>query len=642
MNRALEGQRAKGPGLNKWRGEVIETLKLLEKEVKKENNEIIERASRTVKAVLTSYKRKNIAFIREVCCVCGPNDLSAVVGMVVGLPMLGWAPPADGLMQRVKEPEQSIEKFVETRISRNMRLVAKASSSGDDVLDKESFQKTMDEVKAGVTVGPFESVEDVPFSSPCLCIRHGIWECHGSAESSTVRNIDDLLSSEQNSTCGTLHSHRPTDVDALVAQSRACAESTPRSKLLAWVSDFAKAFKQIPLDPEQVQYIVIVQYSPMSGQHVFFVTYCQTFGSKNSPLNFSRFPAVICELVAVLFCLAATHCVDDVIGIEAEETAMFGKSCWDEFMDLCGWLMSESKNTDPRSSLEVIGVSLNLKPFPNEMPTIMVTAKRLENLEMILTEIYKKQSLGCGEAASLSGKLGFTLSGCFGKVGRCRVRPIALRSFSRARKLDTRLVVCILWWIQFLWHYKPRPIPTSLKELQCVLSYSDGEGGLAGIGAALWCPWLQHPLAVYTEVPKEWRDYWSEISLSGGEYRDIYLIEALGPLLLLLTFPRHLKNCLWIHFIDNSAAEASLIRGSASKYHGDHVIGLTWLHIQMQSLWPYFDRVESDANPVDGLSRRKFLGPWKTVEHRAFPTKALKDFIRTCEDTEGRLKRCTS
>ena len=74
------------------------------------------------------------------------------------------------------------------------------------------------------------------------------------------------------------------------------------------------------------------------------------------------------------------------------------------------------------------------------------------------------------------------------------------------------------------------------------------------------------------------------------------------------------------HFIDNSAAESSLIRDASSSVLGDHIIGLTWNYIQKRNLWAYFDRIESGANPLDGLSRHEFRGPWERVQVRQFPT----------------------
>ena len=112
----------------------------------------------------------------------------------------------------------------------------------------------------------------------------------------------------------------------------------------------------------------------------------------------------------------------------------------------------------------------------------------------------------------------------------------------------------------------------------------------------------------------------------------LFLVEALGPLLLQHAFPKVFRGALWLHFIDNTAAEASLIRGASSSKYGDVVIGLTWALIQQRQLWTYFDRVQSQSNPVDGLSRRVFDGPWDRVCLRSFPTAMILKFAESFND----------
>ena len=68
-----------------------------------------------------------------------------------------------------------------------------------------------------------------------------------------------------------------------------------------------------------------------------------------------------------------------------------------------------------------------------------------------------------------------------------------------------------------------------------------------------------------------------------------------------------------LHFIDNTAAQASLIRGSSSVESGDVIVGLTGLYVVQLKARPWFDRVASDSNPVDGLSRGIMSGPWSHV-----------------------------
>ena len=68
-----------------------------------------------------------------------------------------------------------------------------------------------------------------------------------------------------------------------------------------------------------------------------------------------------------------------------------------------------------------------------------------------------------------------------------------------------------------------------------------------------------------------------------------------------------------MHFIDNAAAQAALTRGSSSVESGDAIVSLTWKRVIDVNALPWFDRVESKANPIDGVSRGKMNGPWDEV-----------------------------
>ena len=263
-------------------------------------------------------------------------------------------------------------------------------------------------------------------------------------------------------------------------------------------------------------------------------------------------------------------------------------------------------------------------------PKLYVTTARLQALDKMLLQILLQGRLASGQAASLSGKLGFTITGTFGKVGRAKIRPILRRAYSSYQRLTYQLQCCLIWWRKFFRCYEPRPIPMSLQHLPTIISYSDGEGSQAGVGVAAWCPWLQHPVAAYARVPQVVRDMWG--SMAGKDtYRDIFLVEAVGPLLILEAFPKLVKDALWIHFIDNSGSEASLVSGSSSIDAGDHIVGMTWERIAKRRLWPYFDRVESEANPVDKLSRGVSSGPWRRVIDVEFPTRELMALADECQ-----------
>ena len=89
-----------------------------------------------------------------------------------------------------------------------------------------------------------------------------------------------------------------------------------------------------------------------------------------------------------------------------------------------------------------------------------------------------------------------------------------------------------------------------------------------------------------------------------------------------------MKNALWLHFIDNTSAQYSLVRGSSSVQSGDHVIGLTWQMSAQLGTYPYYDRVHTKSNPIDGVSRGDFTGPWGRVYTAKLPINAILQCFR--------------
>ena len=88
-----------------------------------------------------------------------------------------------------------------------------------------------------------------------------------------------------------------------------------------------------------------------------------------------------------------------------------------------------------------------------------------------------------------------------------------------------------------------------------------------------------------------------------------------------------LRNSLWLHFIDNNGALSCLIKGSSSCLGTDTLVGMTWHTISSLDVLPWFDRVDTKSNPVDGLSRNKLDGPWRLVPLQ-FPAASVKCELR--------------
>jgi len=598
-----------------------------------ENDYIVGRCEPSVRAVLHAGSCKNVAAMRELAFLCGTADVASPAYLLTGLPMLGWTPAADGLMARACPPQTSINEWAADSATRNQSLLRMAGPSGDDLLDSTAFNKSVTEAERGVIRGPYMDIEDVPLQGISILPRNGIWEQHGDAEEPSCRCIDNMLAGEQNATAGTVSAHQPTDPDTLLAQTRAVCERYPQAPLLGWPSDFAKAYKQVPATPDQARHCVIAQWSPVHSRTVCWVTFCQLFGGKSPPLNFSRFPAWLCWVAAVLFALPLSHCVDDMIAIEPTALADSGRNAWLTLCQALGWEISMPKSPIPRNVFLVIGVLLDLS---GTTPVISISKRRIASLLQIIHTVLTTGKLGSGEAASLAGKLGFALCACCGRFGRAKLRPILRRAYEHHKAINPQLASALQWWVNFLQTFSPRPIPSALQDRDLVVSYSDGEGADAGIGVGVWGTRLPNgPLAAYCEVPQCVRDLWRRKAGKDPPYNDIFLIEAIGPLVILCTFPKILKNCTWLHFIDNTAAQHSLVKGASSIESGDVIVGETWRKIQDLHIWAYFDRVESEANPVDGLSRKVFPGPWRQVLYVGIPD-VIPQMVKNELNRDGR------
>ena len=102
------------------------------------------------------------------------------------------------------------------------------------------------------------------------------------------------------------------------------------------------------------------------------------------------------------------------------------------------------------------------------------------------------------------------------------------------------------------------------------------------------------------------------------DVKDIFQIEAVGPLLILWNWGHLIRNHLWVHFVDNEGALASLAKGSSSVLSGEIIVGCTHELSARYGVVSWFDRVDSSSNPVDKLSRGVMKGPWKLLPIR-FP-----------------------
>ena len=163
----------------------------------------------------------------------------------------------------------------------------------------------------------------------------------------------------------------------------------------------------------------------------------------------------MCEALAVLFAVPASHCVDDMIGIDLADIVMSGWKSWRAFAKVSGWEVGDDKSPPPSQRFLVIGVDLDMSATPVGPAVLSISEKRVAVLTQVLLRILSTDRLAPGEASSLTGKLGFALCAVFGRIGRTQLRPINDRACHRHKSLElnSQLRSCVAWWIKFLQTY---------------------------------------------------------------------------------------------------------------------------------------------------------------------------------------------
>ena len=99
-----------------------------------------------------------------------------------------------------------------------------------------------------------------------------------------------------------------------------------------------------------------------------------------------------------------------------------------------------------------------------------VTARRIEQLTKTIRMIKSSGKLGSGDAASLTGKLGFTLCATFGRFGRAKLRPYIRRCGESRVGMNPQILAANGLWLKFMATYTPREIPVFLDKLDVVVS----------------------------------------------------------------------------------------------------------------------------------------------------------------------------
>ena len=473
------------------------------------------------------------------------------------------------------------------------------------------WESTMEDVQEGSCVGPLGSEQEV---SDLLKVDDWIpTQRFEVVQKNKVRGCDSATTNLINRATVITEKLQLPSTDTNVAALRALRSEAPLQQLGGWVLDEKKAYRQVPIRPDQRKFSVIALKNPFSGVPSFFVMVGHSFGLVSAVYNYNRRSAAINEFLVSLFGLVAFSFYDDKYGFEPLSTV---QSAHEVAQQVHWWLGAhfDQKKLQLARDPTILGVTYNLIEM-----TLEIKESRKKDLLEEMDSILESKLLDPGTAGKLKGKL------LWGKVGRAFLRSISERQYARFAlqdgfKLDQALEVSLRHWKKLISEGPPRPIELMHQKISDAVIFTDGftpdprskERSPSMVGAVLFDRRMSSPLQLSEVVPRSMEEKWLP------RKTQIVPVEMLAPILALQTFYDRLRGADIILLIDSEAVEAALIKGYSSKEDLCSLVSVFWDLVFELRARVFIDRVATDANPSDMPSRGdvrtgEAVG-WRTVK----------------------------
>jgi len=566
------------------------------------------------------WSRLNPRALREILEIHGYSDPEAAE-VLYGAPLLGCMSGPSEWPEREPGFCLSREEVFAANVRDREQLLASIRPSRHDRQLKDASEA---DVKLGRMVGPFYSVDELPFPQCAISRRFAV------VQNGTVRPCDDLTAGHQNA--GTTSRRKlvlPTldSFCALVAElwsacralagapragpeylgesrgatsrlgERAADESRgPPSGLHVWKRDQEAAFRQVPLREEDHCLAVVAFWDPDRQRTVLYYHRVLPFGAVSSVYSYNRISFALCFLARKMFFIPAQCYFDDTWGVEGADTAQSAFEAFGVLNTAFGFSMKVAKDVRPCKCAPILGVEADIS---RASVLLGITESREQKLQSIISSALSGGRLSRAEAASLGGKLGFACTAVFGRLGRAAVKPI--REHGRVgggTAPSPGLRRALQWFSAVLPTLPPRQVQVDQASSRPVsVLYTDG----AGDG------WISAVLFRGARVldPQFASLKLSEQLLGALQPRrnQIGPIEALAVVLGLQAFKDELAGHDVLLFIDNTDAQGVLSKGFGRKVDVCLIAGTVWALAARSDIALHVERVRSALNIADGPSR---------------------------------------
>ena len=513
-------------------------------------------------------------------------DRDITTALLHGMPLSGVVPQAASLPTKEPQNRTKIEDILSDVAANNQKILRNLNKQS--VEDRQlCFDMTINEIDEG-RVSNFRPLTEEELQTKILTPRFIVHQ-------SKPRLIDNLKTSRVNETTSCHDTYIPDTLDRLLCQIRSIKQELVTNKrdeaIKAYSFDFQTAYKHIGIHADSKCVANIVFLDPKTLQPLTAEMLCQPFGSTLSPRNWGRVVETLKFLCRELFHINCKFFVDDGFGAEPESTALSAFETIEEFATLLGFKIHPDKKVPPTSDIRLLGARIRIL---KDRVIAQNPTDRIRKLKTEIARILSLKKLSPAQSASFRGRLGFTQSLMFGRIGRSKTHALIARQYTRQRSttLNKELVHELKWWFKNLTTIPPRTLPIAHSANHVIYSDASGEGGTC-LGTIIIPSHLgSGPWPAYSSMAPEWL-----------QKANIFTLELLAAAIAIAQLREISDGGTVLVFIDNTAAASALIRGTTDDKIPRLLVSSFWKTCRLGNFIPWIEIVASENNPADAPSR---------------------------------------
>ena len=631
LNFAIEAAAVWGPFLQDWRKSQLDSLSHLKKCLHKVNVQLVACMDPYVRQVAAERSPAGIAAIAT---LLRWPDRNLARCFVEGFPVIGEVEESN-VFKRLPDSQPDLDlgekffgvasiHFINELIDNTPKHQAKLIALVQKEIDKGRFFNEMSRAEADTFFGrgkwrpmPLFVIEQALKDRLISDARRGGHnEAVHEIETIFVPSIDFIpevlrgLSSRIRASTWCSH----TEPDA------GTAWLPPWAQPMMGTEDLDEAYGQCPARPDQRGACVVAWHCPSKGWR-FAEAKGLVFGLSAAVVGFNRWPLLITAAFRRLLAGLGTNYFDDFCILSMLLDATSARDGLSKVADICGGSFGTGKTVPPGTTRPFIGVYADLQQATLEGKLIFRPREEcLRSIKETALHMLRSDSCSPSAASKLRGKAGWASTHLFAKIGRIGMSALKARQYygGKSYKLNSQLREALSLLIR-LHEIPPKLFDMSAIRLPPLIIYSDAswpsrmdgakETTIPRIGWVIFDPHRGTRPQGFSMTVSE-----SILSRLIVREQQILAVEAFAaaaaPWISRNTFA--MRDSIW--FVDNSAAVSTLIRGSAKPEDIDNLSALVTLQnaIFQHSCW--FEWIDSDSNPSDGLSRLGLEDPWTTEQ----------------------------